>query len=182
MFAQGLKWNDSFAVYLYTWNHYVSVGLSVVVLTLPHGLPLTFLVSLNKVIKAFAQEHILVKRLGAVEQLAQVNQLVTENSQTLTPGKLSVVKLWNGIHHTIEGEHISLLLNEEQDELLLQNLACNTLGTMEDAKEVDKACLRMVTQMGHNSEVLRSEYLTDYFVRFPSTGERKRLSTILTNI
>ena len=56
VFAQGLKWNDSFAVYLYTWNHYVSVGLAVVVLTLPHGLPLTFLLSLNKVIKTFNRE------------------------------------------------------------------------------------------------------------------------------
>ena len=104
---------------------------------------MTVLLTMSKTVKRLNSKGILIKRIQSVEKLASVNQLITEHKGVLTPDKLHVTKMWNGEHHDIGHPDLctSFFDDDQNNELLLQNLACNTDGTIDSADVKEQALI-----------------------------------------
>ena len=66
--------------------------------------------------------------------------------------------------------------------MLLEGVACNTVGRLEDASATEKAMLIMAQKFGSDFDSLRNTHLPDPFVRFQFTSKRKKMGTIMQNV
>ena len=66
------------------------IGLTVVVVAVPEGLPLAVTISLAFSVGAMAKEHNLVKKLHASETMGNAQEICTDKTGTLTQNKMTV--------------------------------------------------------------------------------------------
>ena len=71
-----------------------TLGLTIVVVAVPEGLPSMIAVVLSSNIKKMAQDHVLVRKPVGIEAAGSMNILFTDKTGTLTEGKLSVCGLF----------------------------------------------------------------------------------------
>ena len=68
----------------------ITLVVSVVVMAVPDGLPMMITVVLSSNMRAMMRDHLLVRKLSAVETAGSLNILFTDKTGTITQGKLSV--------------------------------------------------------------------------------------------
>lgn len=80
----------------------ITLVVSVVVMAVPDGLPMMITVVLSSNMRAMMRDHLLVRKLSAVETAGSLNILFTDKTGTITQGKLTVcgVLLPNGQYVT----------------------------------------------------------------------------------
>jgi magnesium-transporting ATPase (P-type) len=71
-------------------------GLTVLVTTVPEGLPLMVSVVLSSNIKSMIKDNVLVKKPVGIEAAGSMNILFTDKTGTLTEGRLSVGEIYLG--------------------------------------------------------------------------------------
>lgn len=70
--------------------HAFTLGLTVVVMAVPEGLPMMIAVVLSSNIKRMVKDNVLVRRAVGIEAAGSVNILFTDKTGTLTEGKMAV--------------------------------------------------------------------------------------------
>jgi calcium-translocating P-type ATPase len=70
--------------------HAFTLGLTVVVMAVPEGLPMMIAVVLSSNIKRMVKDNVLVRRAVGIEAAGSVNILFTDKTGTLTEGKMTV--------------------------------------------------------------------------------------------
>ena len=80
---------------LETFLNAFTLGLTVVVVTVPEGLPLMISVVLSSNIKKMVRDKVLVKKPMGIEAAGSLNILFTDKTGTLTEGVLSVSSIFN---------------------------------------------------------------------------------------
>lgn len=70
--------------------HAFTLGLTVVVMAVPEGLPMMIAVVLSSNIKRMVRDNVLVRRAVGIEAAGSVNILFTDKTGTLTEGKMTV--------------------------------------------------------------------------------------------
>ena len=70
------------------------IGLTVVVVAVPEGLPLAVTISLAFSVGAMADKHNLVKKLHASETMGNANEICTDKTGTLTQNKMTVMEAY----------------------------------------------------------------------------------------
>ncbi len=93
--------------------HALTLGLTVLVVAVPEGLPMMISVVLSSNIKKMVRDNVLVRKPVGIEAAGSMNILFTDKTGTLTHGKLAVGEIYLG-----DGTHYS------------------NLGAMSDAAEV----------------------------------------------
>ena len=148
--------------------HALTLGLTVVVMAVPEGLPMMIAVVLSSNIKKMVKDNVLVRKPVGIEAAGSMNILFTDKTGTLTEGKLSVGKLYLG-----NGEEIasvkSLAVHEKLYSSFCLNATLNTssrLGRGAAGKHValggnstDRALLSSVARelgYGADREILKS--------------------------
>ena len=83
----------------YMWDtvfHALTLGLTVLVVAVPEGLPMMIAVVLSSNIKRMAKDQVLVRKPAGIEAAGSMNILFTDKTGTLTRGVLSVGRVLTG--------------------------------------------------------------------------------------
>ena len=75
---------------------YFILALTVVVVAIPEGLPLSVTLSLAVSMKKMLKDSNLVRRMDACETMGGANNICSDKTGTLTMNKMTLTKLWNG--------------------------------------------------------------------------------------
>jgi magnesium-transporting ATPase (P-type) len=78
------------------WVKYLIVGVAVIVVAVPEGLPLAVMISLAYSIGKMAKDNNDVKRLAACEIMGGADNICSDKTGTLTENIMKVTKLWAG--------------------------------------------------------------------------------------
>jgi Ca2+ transporting ATPase len=177
--------------YLKEWLEYLIVGITIIVVAVPEGLPLAVMISLAFSVKKMLEDQNFVKRLASCEIMGGANNICSDKTGTLTQNKMNVTDIWAGkdialktddnLAGKFKWEQITDN-NEKIKKLLQEGLCCNTSGTIEEASATEKAMLLFMDGIGVNIEEKRNEFLPHGFTRFHFTSKRKKMSTILQNV
>ena len=83
----------------YVWKqlfHSLTLGLTVLVVAVPEGLPMMIAVVLSANIRKMVRDHVLVRKPAGIEAAGSMNLLFTDKTGTLTEGKLSIGRIMTG--------------------------------------------------------------------------------------
>jgi len=125
--------------YLKLWISYVIIGVAIIVVAVPEGLPLAVMISLAYSIEKMLQDNNDVKRLSSCEIMGGANNICSDKTGTLTLNKMKVTKIWAGkdiivpiAQDPVTGKMTNLkwaelfLKNMKSAKLIEQNISCNT--------------------------------------------------------
>ena len=82
--------------YLKLWIGYVIIGVAIIVVAVPEGLPLAVMISLAYSIEKMLKDNNDVKRLSSCEIMGGANNICSDKTGTLTLNKMKVTKIWAG--------------------------------------------------------------------------------------
>lgn len=83
--------------------HALTLGLTVVVVAVPEGLPMMIAVVLSSNIKKMVKDQVLVRKPVGIESAGSMNILFTDKTGTLTEGKMSVSQIYLGDGESFDG-------------------------------------------------------------------------------
>lgn len=84
----------SMSEYLAEWLNYLIIGVAIVVVAVPEGLPLAVMISLAYSVKKMLIDQNFVKRLASCEIMGGANNICSDKTGTLTMNKMTVTTLW----------------------------------------------------------------------------------------
>lgn len=101
---------------------YLLIAITVVVLAIPEGLPLSVTLSLAFSVKRMLKDQNLVRKMQACETMGGANNICSDKTGTLTMNKMTLSQIYNAnakiidVHKKTLTEN-DLSLNEEYNEL-----------------------------------------------------------------
>ncbi|PCJ22840.1 MAG: hypothetical protein COA94_08745 [Rickettsiales bacterium] len=87
---------DKFGTYLGDWFGFLIIGITIIVVAVPEGLPLAVMISLAYSVRKMLAEKNFVKKLASCEIMGGANNICSDKTGTLTMNEMSVTNLWNG--------------------------------------------------------------------------------------
>lgn len=78
------------------WLSYFIIGVAVVVVAVPEGLPLAVMISLAYSVKKMLIDKNFVKRLASCEIMGGANTICSDKTGTLTKNEMTVTTIWSG--------------------------------------------------------------------------------------
>jgi magnesium-transporting ATPase (P-type) len=135
------------------------IGVTVIVVSIPEGLPLAVTVSLAYSVSKMADENNLVRTLAASETMGGANEICTDKTGTLTLNKMTVMALYNedtvtnGRRHP---EFNTLKSSAIMAESILLN--CSAYVEMVHGKQI---CKGNVTEIGMINYLMESGFDVD---------------------
>jgi len=173
------------------WLEYLIIGVAIIVVAVPEGLPLAVMISLAYSIKRMLEDNNDVKRLASCEIMGGADNICSDKTGTLTRNEMKVTNIWAGKDVTIpQGiDHDTnkmlpfdwkMYFSENHAQQFQQGIACNT---PESVNATDRATIEFLERMGCDIVATRMKHLpkTD-MIRFPFSSKRKRMSTVLENL
>ena len=90
------KHEGLFKDYVEEWIKYLIIGVAIVVVAVPEGLPLAVMISLAYSVKRMLIDKNFVKRLSSCEIMGGANNICSDKTGTLTMNKMTVTNIWAG--------------------------------------------------------------------------------------
>lgn len=78
------------------WISYVIVGVAIIVVAVPEGLPLAVMISLAYSIQKMLEDNNDVKRLASCEIMGGADNICSDKTGTLTKNQMKVLRIWAG--------------------------------------------------------------------------------------
>lgn len=75
--------------------NYLIIGITVVVVAIPEGLPLSVTLSLAFSVKKMLNDQNLVRKMEACETMGGANNICSDKTGTLTMNKMTLAQIWN---------------------------------------------------------------------------------------
>jgi Ca2+-transporting ATPase len=92
---------DLFVNALSKWISYVIVGVAIIVVAVPEGLPLAVMISLAYSIQRMLKDNNDVKRLSSCEIMGGADNICSDKTGTLTLNMMKVTNIWAGKDYVI---------------------------------------------------------------------------------
>ncbi len=161
--------------------HALTLGLTVVVVAVPEGLPMMIAVVLSSNIRRMVRDQVLVRKPAGLEAAGGMNILFTDKTGTLTAGKLSVSAILTAV-----GEYRDVRALQKGAPALFAHLA---LSAHANSGAVRGRQEGRVAALGGNStdRALLSAFLTqepprfDVRARLPFDSKRKYAAVVLSD-
>lgn len=83
-------------VYCQEWLNYFIIGITIIVVAVPEGLPLAVMIALAYSVKKMLLDKNFVKRLASCEIMGGANNICSDKTGTLTMNKMTVTNIWAG--------------------------------------------------------------------------------------
>ena len=184
---QGYDWGNDIGDYIQEWFEYVIIGITIVVVAVPEGLPLAVMIALAYSVRKMLKDMNFVKRLASCEIMGGANNICSDKTGTLTKNEMTVTDVWQGkpfkfdenAKEYVTSNHIK---DSKTAKIFLEGCACNTHGTSKEANATEMAILKMLDKFNCNYIEKRAKHLKDPFIRFQFTSRRKKMSTICQSI
>ncbi|XP_041651722.1 plasma membrane calcium-transporting ATPase 1-like isoform X2 [Cheilinus undulatus] len=193
--VQGVPWtNECLPIYVQFMVKFFIIGVTVLVVAVPEGLPLAVTISLAYSVKKMMKDNNLVRHLDACETMGNATAICSDKTGTLTMNRMTVVQAYIAGHHhrkVPEPDHIPAKILD----LLIQGIGVNcayTTKIMPPEKEGG-----LPRQVGNKTECallgfsldLRKDYQTvrneipeeKLFKVYTFNSVRKSMSTVLKN-
>ncbi|XP_052285591.1 plasma membrane calcium-transporting ATPase 2-like isoform X3 [Dreissena polymorpha] len=170
-------------------NHFI-IGVTVLVVAVPEGLPLAVTLSLAYSVRKMMHDNNLVRHLDACETMGNATAICSDKTGTLTTNRMTVVQSYIGGVHYKSTPNFSTLSSSIQD-LLVKAISINSGYTSMVMKSDDGglpkqlgnktecALLGFILDLGQNYEAVRQAYPQDALVKiFTFNSKRKSMSTV----
>ena len=112
--------------------HALMLGLTVIVMAVPEGLPMMIAVILSSNIKRMIKDNVLVRKPVGIEAAGSMNILFTDKTGTITEGKMSVEEIICSNLKSYKNFKSLKTDAPKLAELYIQNSYFNTLSTISD--------------------------------------------------
>lgn len=74
---------------------FLIIGITVIVVAIPEGLPLSVTISLAFSVKKMLNDQNLVRKMEACETMGGANNICSDKTGTLTMNKMTLAEIWN---------------------------------------------------------------------------------------
>ena len=167
---------------------FLIIGITVLVVAIPEGLPLAVTISLAYSIKKMQKENNLVKKMQACETMGGADQICSDKTGTLTQNKMNVSEMWIGgthlyieanpvTHQTFEADYLKML----KETIFVNSSAYIDVAKGNIGSKTEIAMILLLKDLGHSDCVeTRKVYLERYNRNFPFSSKRKRSSIVIT--
>lgn len=85
-----------FGQYIKEWLHHLIVGVAIIVVAVPEGLPLAVMISLAYSVQKMLADQNFVKRLSSCEIMGGANNICSDKTGTLTKNQMTWTQIWVG--------------------------------------------------------------------------------------
>jgi magnesium-transporting ATPase (P-type) len=186
--------DDSLVVFLKQIVHYVIIGVAIIVVAIPEGLPLAVMISLAYSIERMLKDHNDVKRLASCEIMGGASNICSDKTGTLTLNQMKVTNIYVGrdIKIDVTQDEVTKkmtpldwnkdIFGAQTDifkPLIEQNVACNSGA---DPGPTDKSMVDLLERCKTDAVGIKKLHAPQTAQKFPFTSKRKRMSTILENV
>ena len=164
---------------------FIIVGLTVLVVAIPEGLPLAVTISLAYSVNKMQKENNLVKRFHACETMGGANMICSDKTGTLTTNVMTVEFYWMATGKIVPDFHKHFSMYPEYFSKLKENICVNTNARIEESKEIGSkteiALLKMLMRFGHDDFIqIREKFKKRPVKVFPFSSSRKRSSIVVS--
>uniref|UniRef100_A0A667Z9I3 Calcium-transporting ATPase n=1 Tax=Myripristis murdjan TaxID=586833 RepID=A0A667Z9I3_9TELE len=192
---QGLPWaNECFPVYIQFFVKFFIIGVTVLVVAVPEGLPLAVTISLAYSVKKMMKDNNLVRHLDACETMGNATAICSDKTGTLTMNRMTVVQVYVGDRHYRKVPEPDLIPTKILD-LLILGIGVNcayTTKIMPPEKEgglprqvgnkTECALLGFAVDLRRDYQAIRNEIPEEkLFKVYTFNSVRKSMSTVLRN-
>lgn len=87
------NFDGDFREYLQEWLSYFIVGIAIIVVAVPEGLPLAVMITLAYSVRQMLKDQNFVKRLASCEIMGGANNICSDKTGTLTMNKMTVTNV-----------------------------------------------------------------------------------------
>lgn len=125
----------------------LTLSMTVIVVTVPEGLPLMVTLVLSSNMKKMLKDNVLVRKLIGIETSGNINCLLTDKTGTLTEGNLKVTNFVTPLNQKITNlSNLSLKLQAEITNNLFYNNSSfyNSNNEITGGNQTDKAILKYI--------------------------------------
>ena len=88
--------DGEFKYYVEEWLKYFIVGIAIIVVAVPEGLPLAVMITLAFSVRKMLKDQNFVKRLASCEIMGGANTICSDKTGTLTMNKMTVTNIYVG--------------------------------------------------------------------------------------
>lgn len=154
---------------------YFLLGVTIVVVAVPEGLPLAVTISLAFSMKKMMRDQNLVRELRACETMGSATCICSDKTGTLTENRMTVVRGWffGTMHQQVEPSTVGAALGEVEARLLGKCISGNSDASVSykpsgepifDGNKTEGAMLHMLHKdFNLEFQALRKEMTTSYY-------------------
>lgn len=95
-YPRGCQYYGCFLEYIREWFEFLIIGIVIIVVAVPEGLPLAVMISLAFSINAMLKDDCDVKKLASCEIMGGANNICSDKTGTLTNNEMETVRMWAG--------------------------------------------------------------------------------------
>ena len=171
-------------VYVKEYLHFLIVGITIIVVAVPEGLPLAVMISLAYSVQRMLADNNFVKRLTSCEIMGGANNICSDKTGTLTMNVMTLTNLWSGADLALSNVSGDIKLEDyfpdaKTRAIVEQGISCNTIGDLSNAGATELAFLKFLHNGACDFKALRGKFLPEGYTRFQFDSARKRMSTIV---
>ncbi|GAB1599825.1 plasma membrane calcium-transporting ATPase 2 isoform X8 [Argonauta hians] len=186
-------WNsDKTTIYLELFVKYFIIGVTVLVVAVPEGLPLAVTLALAYSVRKMMFDNNLVRHLDACETMGNATAICSDKTGTLTTNRMTVVQSYIGCIHYKQTPNFNDI-NPFISRLLIHAIAINSGYTSKVilskdgsslptqlGNKTECALLGFVLDLGQDYDSLREETPVDKIYKiYTFNSVRKSMSTVL---
>ncbi|XP_073681602.1 plasma membrane calcium-transporting ATPase 4 [Garra rufa] len=193
--VQGREWTaECTPVYIQYFVKFFIIGVTVLVVAVPEGLPLAVTISLAYSVKKMMKDNNLVRHLDACETMGNATAICSDKTGTLTMNRMTVVQTYIGDTHYKSIPEPDAI-NSETLEILVNSISINSAYTtkiLPSEKEgglprhvgnkTECALLGLVLDLKRDYQPIRDEVPEEKLYKvYTFNSSRKSMSTVLKN-
>ncbi|XP_026791462.1 plasma membrane calcium-transporting ATPase 4 isoform X4 [Pangasianodon hypophthalmus] len=193
--VQGREWKaECTPIYIQYFVKFFIIGVTVLVVAVPEGLPLAVTISLAYSVKKMMKDNNLVRHLDACETMGNATAICSDKTGTLTMNRMTVVQAYIGDTHykkVPEPEAIK----PEILELIVNSISINSAYTTKIlspehegglprhvGNKTECALLGLVLELKRDYQPIRDEIPEEKLYKvYTFNSSRKSMSTVLKN-
>jgi Ca2+ transporting ATPase len=165
---------------------FVLMGVAILVMAIPEGLPLAVTLSLAYSVGKMMDEKNLVRKLEACETMGGANIICSDKTGTLTKNEMYLTHFWSGsevgVYNTVKETYFNykeFIASKETQDLFVNTIVLNSLEdpTAKRGNPTEMAMLKYLHGCGVEVLKLRASFKSRFQATF--TSDRKRMSTVV---
>ncbi|XP_051979268.1 plasma membrane calcium-transporting ATPase 1-like isoform X11 [Xyrauchen texanus] len=193
--VQGLPWiKDCTPIYIQFFVKFFIIGVTVLVVAVPEGLPLAVTISLAYSVKKMMKDNNLVRHLDACETMGNATAICSDKTGTLTMNRMTVVQVYIADRHYRKVPEPDLIPDKIMN-LLTTGISVNCAYTSkimppekdgglprQVGNKTECALLGFSLDLRKDYQMIRNEYPEEkLFKVYTFNSVRKSMSTVLQN-